>query len=126
MRLRRLLAACGAIVLLGCASGGELAARAADETKLGVRMAQRGYWQEAFFRFSRALELDPDNSEILNNLAVSQEALGRFDDALVTYKKALQGASKRSPVRGNYAHFAEFFTSYARGVKPKGGASANP
>ena len=60
----------------------------------GVRAAQRGYWQEALFRFERARELEPNNGEMLNNLAVALEALGRYDDALATYKQALKDAPK--------------------------------
>jgi tetratricopeptide (TPR) repeat protein len=57
-------------------------------------------------------------------VAVALEAVGRYDDALATYKKALAAAPKNQTLRRNYARFAEFFTSFARGVKPKGEPNA--
>jgi Flp pilus assembly protein TadD len=120
MRLKRVLAAAAAVLSVACASssGGERSA--ADEVREGVRVSRLGYWQEALFRFNRARELTPDDVVVLNNLAVAQEALGRYDDALATYKAALKLEPKNTVVRKNYARFAEFFTSYARGAKPKG------
>lgn len=110
-----------ALVLAGCASGGATGGGADNQLRLGARAAERGYWQEALFRFQRADQARPNDAEILNNVAVALEALGRYDEALATYKKALEIAPKNAIIRRNYARFAEFFTSYARGVKPKGG-----
>ncbi|HVN75824.1 MAG TPA: tetratricopeptide repeat protein [Thermoanaerobaculaceae bacterium] len=108
-----------AIVLAaGCASSGT-SGQAHGEMREGVRAAQRSYWQEALFRFQHANALKPSDPEILNNLAVALEALGRYDEALATYKQALQGSSKPTALRRNYARFAEFYSSYAKGVKPK-------
>jgi Flp pilus assembly protein TadD len=90
----------------------------------GVKAAQRGYWQEALFRFERARNVDPKDAEVLNNLAVAFEALGRYGEALATYKQAIQDTPKSSIIRKNYARFAEFYTSYAKGVKPKEGSDA--
>jgi Flp pilus assembly protein TadD len=120
MRLTRPLAAAGAVLALACASGGSAARNVKSDVSEGVRVARLGYWQEALFRFSRAQKAVPDDEVILNNLAVAQEALGRYDDALATYKLALKKAPKNTVIRKNYARFAEFFTSYARGAKPKG------
>lgn len=110
------------LALAGCASSGAAGGGADDQLRLGARAAERGYWQEALFRFQRADQARPNSAEILNNVAVALEALGRYDEALSTYKKALEIAPKNTVIRRNYARFAEFFTSYARGVKPKGGA----
>jgi len=111
------------IISIGCASSGAQA-QAHAEMREGVRAAQRGYWQEALFRFQNAKTIEPSNTEVLNNLAVALEALGRYDDALATYKQALQTGSKPAALRRNYARFAEFYTSYAKGVKPKDTADA--
>ncbi len=117
--MRAALAALAAItVAVGCASSGA-SGRAHAEMREGVRAAQRNYWQEALFRFQNAKALEPSDPEVLNNLAVALEALGRYDEALATYKEALKGPSKPNAVRRNYARFAEFYTSYAKGVKPK-------
>lgn len=106
------------IISVACASSGAQS-QAHAEMREGVRAAQRNYWQEALFRFQNARAIDPSDPEVLNNLAVALEALGRYDEALVTYKQALQSGSKPSALRRNYARFAEFYSSYAKRVKPK-------
>jgi len=123
MRLR--VAVLGLAVISGaCASSGTPQVMAHAEMREGVKAAQRGYWQEALFRFERARNVNPTDGEILNNLAVAFEALGRYGEALATYKQALQDTPKNSTIRKNYARFAEFYTSYAKGVKPKEGSDA--
>jgi Flp pilus assembly protein TadD len=108
-----------AVISGACASGGNPQATAHVEMREGVKAAERSYWQEALFRFDRARNLNPTNGEVLNNLAVALEALGRYDEALAAYKQALKNTPKSSVIRKNYARFAEFYTSYAKGVKPK-------
>ncbi len=115
-----------AVVAIGgaaCASSGPAAAAHA-QLREGVRAAQRGYWQEALFRFEKARAAEPSDPEVLNNVAVALEALGRYDDALATYKKALESGAKPTALRRNYARFAEFYSSYAKGAKPKEGSDA--
>ncbi len=120
MGWRNVLVAGVVVLLAGCASSGSERTRALEEMAVGVEAGQRGYWREALFRFERAQRLSPEDPEVLNNVAVALEAVGRYDDALTTYKKALVVAPKNQTLRRNYARFAEFFTSFARGVKPKG------
>ncbi len=107
------------LLLLGCASGGSAGASVDDEMGSGVKAAGKGYWQEALFRFERASKLAPDDAEVLNNLAVALEVAGRYEEALATYKRALEKAPSNSSLKKNYSRFAEFYTSYARGEKPK-------
>ena len=113
-----------AVVAVGCSSSAGVSPR--QEIRLGVAAARRGYWQEAVFRFERARAARPGDAQLLNNLAVAQEALGRYDDALATYKAALERAPSNTAIKRNYARFAEFFSSYARGVRPKKDADATP
>jgi Flp pilus assembly protein TadD len=110
-----------AVLLVGCASTKATTGEVHAQMREGVRAAERNYWQEALFRFEQARDLQPNDPEVLNNLAVALEALGRYDEALATYKQALEHASKNTVIRKNYARFAEFYTSYAKGVKPKEG-----
>lgn len=114
-----------AVLAGGCASSGPVASADA-EMRAGVRAADREYWQEALFRFQRAQQLEPENFKVLNNMAVSLEALGRYEDALGTYKKALEKSPSNTALKRNYARFAEFYTSLARGVKPKETGHAKP
>jgi Flp pilus assembly protein TadD len=115
-----LLALATVLALTGCASSGPApTADAREELRAGVSAAVKGYWQEALFRFERARVSSPDDPEVLNNLAVALEVAGRYDDALVTYKKAVEKAPTNTMLKKNYSRFAEFYSSFARGEKPK-------
>jgi Flp pilus assembly protein TadD len=59
------------------------------QVDFGLSVAQKGLWQEARFRFERAVALDPQNASALNDLAVSLEQMGEFDKAREAYEKAL-------------------------------------
>lgn len=83
------------------------------QLRFGVEMAKQGLWQEALFRFEKANRLDPKNPKILNNLAVAQEANGRFDAALETYREALAIAPGSRDLKDNYARFVDFYQSYS-------------
>jgi tetratricopeptide (TPR) repeat protein len=100
-----------AATLAGCGSAG-ISHGADEQLKFGVRMAQRGLWSEALFRFERAREMSPGNSRVLNNLAVAQEASGRYDEALETYREALWLSPGHSGLAENYARFVEFYESF--------------
>lgn len=78
----------------------------------GVRMAQRGLWNEALFRFQRAQRLSPANPQVLNNLAVAYEATGQYEEALTSYQQALQMSPENRELRRNYARFVEFYQSF--------------
>ena len=60
------------------------------ELKFGIDVAKRGLWKEARFRFERAVALDPDSPQALNNLAVALEQQGEFEGARAAYEKALE------------------------------------
>jgi Tfp pilus assembly protein PilF len=82
----------------------------------GVEMARRGLWSEALFRFQQADRMAPNNPKTLNNLAVAYEAVGRFDEALDYYKKALAASPTSKDLKKNYSRFVEFY----QGFKPDG------
>lgn len=119
-RVVRASALVAAILALGCASSG-LGSAAREQLRAGVEAASAGLWKEAAFRFERARALGGETAEVLNNLAVAYEALGRYEEALATYKRALELAPHNSRIRRNYGRFAEFYASYIKGIRPKGG-----
>jgi Flp pilus assembly protein TadD len=80
--------------------------------EFGVKMAQRGLWSEALFRFEQAQRQAPGDPRVLNNLAVAYEATGQFDKALASYQQALQAAPTNRELRRNYARFVEFYQSF--------------
>ena len=75
-------------------------------------MAKRDLWNEALFRFRRALIERPNDARILNNIAVSYEALGLFEEALEAYRKALEASPADRDLRNNYSRFLEFYQSF--------------
>ena len=103
---------------VGCASSGtggkgsSGAPRASDQLSFGVDMARRGLWSEALFRFEQARATGAANASVLNNLAVCYEAVGRFEDALATYREAIQIAPQNRFVKQNYTRFTEFYQSF--------------
>lgn len=117
---RAVLLGVAVLFLASCASQ-KSALSAREQMRQGVEAAVAGLWQEAAFRFERARALGGESPELLNNLAVAYEALGRYEEALATYKRALELSPHNSRIRRNYARFAEFYASYIRGIRPKGG-----
>ncbi len=79
--------------------------------KFATDMAKRGNWREAHFRWRKAEDRDPDNSHILNNLAVSYEALGDTEMAASLYKKALARSGGNSTIQRNAQRFLRFWRS---------------
>ncbi len=112
-----------ALVLLAVA-GGCASSRPTTDTgaqlAFGVEMARRGLWAEALFRFEKVREAEPQDVRALNNLAVSYEAVGRFDDALAAYREAVAAAPDNRPLKQNYSRFVEFYQAF----KPKKAAAA--
>src|SRR5579871_1278523 len=89
-------------------------ARAADarsdskqEVEFGIKVAQSGLWNEALYRWQKAVELDPTYAAAWNNLAIAYEHEGKFDDAKKAYDKALQLDPKNLMIRQNYDLFKE-------------------
>lgn len=131
---RRLVppAAALVIVLFGgaCASAPPSASGAPDpssQAKFGVEMARRGLWNEALFRFEQARRQRPNDAELLNDLAVSYEAVGRFDDADDAYAEAVRAEPGNRAIRSNYSKFREFYQNYRPPVAaPEEGEGAGP
>jgi Flp pilus assembly protein TadD len=69
------------LVVLLAPSASQTAASAEEELGFGIEVARRGLWSEARFRFERAVELDPENAQALNDLGVALEQQGEFAKA---------------------------------------------
>ncbi len=94
--------------------------QAGSQIQFGVDMARRGLWNEALFRFERALRERPGDGRVLNNIAVSYEALGFFDESLEAYRKALEASPSDRDLRNNYSRFLEFYQSFKPAEEPAG------
>ena len=93
-------------------------ADAGSQLQFGVDMARRGLWNEALFRFKRALASRPGDAKVLNNIAVAYEALGLFDEALEAYREALAAGQGNRDLRTNYSRFLEFYQSFKPAEEP--------
>jgi Flp pilus assembly protein TadD len=82
-------------------------ASSGDEVEFGIEAARRGLWNEARFRFEKAVTLDPDNADALNNLAVSLEQQGAFERAREAYEKALKIKPDSVYIQQNFDLFRE-------------------
>ena len=120
--MRRPVPARALVALLALAATGCAGARPSEtpgaQISFGVKMAQQGLWNEALFRFEQARKSSPRDAAVLNNLAVAYEAVGRFDDALATYREALESSPSNRGLRQNYTRFVEFYQAF-QPDKPK-------
>jgi len=90
-----------------------------QEVEFGVDVARKGLWQEARFRFEKAIAADPDNAEALNNLAVALEQQGDFDKAREAYEKALKLKPGSVYIQQNFDLFREADDKRNRKAKKK-------
>jgi Flp pilus assembly protein TadD len=97
------------VLLLLLASGATLAAEESADRQIdfGLKVAQQGLWQEARFRFERAVKAEPGNAAALNDLAVALEQMGDFAGARVAYEKALGIKPDDIYIQQNYDLFRE-------------------
>jgi Tfp pilus assembly protein PilF len=95
------------VVVLGCRSSANTAS-SETQRQFGVRMAKMNLWREAMFRFKRAVEINPEDAEAHNNLAVALEAIGDFDGAAKEYREAMRLDRSNQHIQKNYSRFVEF------------------
>lgn len=95
------------------------AATAEQQLRFGIEVARKGLWTEARFRFERAVDLDPDNPEALNNLGVALEQQGEFERAKAAYEKALKLKPGNLYIQQNYDLFRESDDKRNRKAKKK-------
>lgn len=77
------------------------------QVDFGIKVAQRGLWKEATYRWERAVEIDPTYAAAWNNLAVAYEQQGQFDAARKAYEKALRLDPDNLLIRQNFDLFKE-------------------
>lgn len=94
-------------LLLSPAPDRSLVPSADDEMGFGIEVARKGLWQEARFRFERAVSLDPNNASALNNLGVALEQSGEFAKAREAYEKARGIKPGNVYIQQNYDLFRE-------------------
>jgi len=99
-----------AVLVLGFLSPAAYADRRSDakaQVDFGIKVAQRGLWKEALYRWDRAREIDPTYAAAWNNLAVAYEQLGQFEEARQAYQKALDLEPDNLLIQQNFDLFKE-------------------
>lgn len=115
-RARGLLAVLLSLIVgTACASTG--VDRSDQQTREGVLAADQGYWEEAEFRWRKALARDATDTRALNNLAIRFERLGEFQEAADYYRRALEaaGPSEHFYVEQNWQQFQPVLARVADG-----------
>jgi Tfp pilus assembly protein PilF len=109
--MRRLILASVVVLIVGAAAPSVARADARADSKeqveFGIRVAQNGLWNEALYRWKKAVEIDPTYAAAWNNLAIAYEHEGKFEDAKKAYEKALELDPKNLMIRQNYDLFKE-------------------
>ena len=80
---------------------------AQKQVEFGIRVAQRGLWREAIYRWERATQIDPSYAQAFNNLAVAYEHEGQLAKAREAYEKALALEPNNTLIQQNFDLFKE-------------------
>jgi Flp pilus assembly protein TadD len=100
MTIKTAAALAAALLLTACAST-QTAPRPSDQLAFGVWASQNNLWDEAIFRWKKALEANPSSVAAHNNLGVAYEKKGLFKEALAEYEAALKLSPDNSHVKSN-------------------------
>lgn len=73
-----------------------------SQIQFGIDAAQRDLWEEAIFRWKKALADDPNSAAAHNNLAVAYEKKGMWEEAEKEYKIALGLRPQDEHIESNY------------------------
>lgn len=76
-----------------------------SQLQFGILAAQRDLWDEAIFRWKKAVALEPDSSSAHNNLAVAYEKKGLWEEAKKEYEVALKLNPKNEYIQSNFEKF---------------------
>lgn len=91
-----------AVILINCASPPQR-----SQLQFGIMAAQRNLWDEAIFRWKKAIEFDPDSASAHNNLAVAYEQKGLWEEARKEYQIALEIKPKNEYIQANFEKFKQ-------------------
>ena len=64
----------------------------------------KGRFDEAIENYRKAIQINPNYSEALNNLGVALADKGRFDEAIENFRKAIQINPNRTETYINLGH----------------------
>lgn len=71
------------------------------EIDFANKMAIRGLWKEAYFRWQKSLSWGSESALLHNNMAIALEEMGKFKEAEKEYEKALKLAPNSTFIQTN-------------------------
>jgi Flp pilus assembly protein TadD len=101
------LAACGSTTPTGEPPS------ARDHFRQGNEFSESGDFEAAVEEYKKALELEPENVDVMSNLGVTYYNLGQLDEAIEQYTKALELAPRDADIHSNLA--AAYVQTYQQG-----------
>ncbi len=106
--VRKTLFAVALVLVLGVATPrADARSDAKAQVEFGIEVARRGLWNEAIYRWQRALDLDPTYAPAWNNLGIAFEHEGRLDEAREAYQTAVDLDPDNFTIEQNYDLFLE-------------------
>ncbi len=106
--VRKTLFALALVLVLGVATPrADTRSDAKAQVEFGIEVARRGLWEEALYRWQRAIDLDPTYARAWNNLGIAFEHEGRFDEAREAYETALDLDPNNFTIEQNFDLFLE-------------------
>ena len=88
---------------------------AVAQVEFGISVARAGLWDEAAYRWKRAVDIDPTYAAAWNNLGIVYEQKGMFDEALEAYETALDLEPDNLNIQQNYDLFREIHDRVLQG-----------
>ncbi len=90
---------------------------ATAQVEFGISVARVGLWDEAAYRWERAVEIDPTYAAAWNNLGIAYEQKGMFEEALEAYENALDLEPDNLNIQQNYDLFREIHDRVLEGER---------
>ncbi len=89
------------------------------QTRLAEVASQKGYWDEALYRWKQVIRFFPENGEAWNNLGIAFEAIGKWDEARYCYRVAIRLSPDNEYIRANYLRFLDLYKKYGKHPEQK-------
>ncbi len=113
--ITRMLVIAMLLAMLGCQSAPQRSVRtsgmsaredaAATQVSLGVGYIEKGRYEYAMQKLTRAIELDPQSSDAYTSMGLLYERIANPKRAEENYRKAVQIAPQRGSVRNNLGQY---------------------
>ena len=117
VRMVIVLVAALLVAVTPCTAAADSREEAAAQVAFGISVARAGLWDEAAYRWQRAVEIDPTYAAAWNNLGIAYEQRGLFEEALEAYETALDLEPDNLNIQQNYDLFREIHDRVLEGER---------